>query len=394
MNDNWVFSHVIIGDAATGVSYFRRNSINITFWREVKKGNHILFVAPRRVGKTSIMKDLVENCPEGYVGIYDDTESIRSREEFFQRLFELLIHSLDQSRLEKARTFLDRCIKKYAIKEITRTGIRIESREIDYEREVHDLLPAMKDAQVHSVIFLDEFAEILFKLKQNGKHQDAIEILYTLRAMRSNENFKNFTVVYAGSIGLETVVKSIDRPKLINDLHPIKVPPLTQDEARHLIEQVTEGATIHFSDEMIAYVCKKLEYLLPYYLCLMVAAIENIAYDKNEPEVDRTVIDEAFEKIIDERKNFEDWLERLKKYHSKHFAFINELLKQAAHEGSITVEAIYNKAKEYGRMEDYMDFVDMLCYDGYLTAMERRVYRFSSPLLRGFWLEKYPINYA
>jgi len=57
----WRHPDTITGGAATDGRYLRRKTINDQFWREVGKGNHILLVAPRRVGKTSMMKDLVES---------------------------------------------------------------------------------------------------------------------------------------------------------------------------------------------------------------------------------------------------------------------------------------------------------------------------------------------
>jgi hypothetical protein len=52
---------------------------------------------------------------------------------------------------------------------------------------------------------------------------------------------------------------------------------------------------------------------------------------------------------------------------------------------------IYDKAQKYDRAEDYMDFVEDLLRDGYLVESDTHVYRFISPLLQEFWLQKYPI---
>ncbi len=46
----WIHPKTITGPPAEGDFFFRRDYINDEFWKEIKKGNHILFVAPRRVG--------------------------------------------------------------------------------------------------------------------------------------------------------------------------------------------------------------------------------------------------------------------------------------------------------------------------------------------------------
>ena len=380
----------ITGDAATDGRYLRREAVNEYFWREVKKGNHILFVAPRRVGKTSIMKDLAQNCPDGFSCLYQDIEGVRSRDEFYHRLFGLVLQCTKQSKLKEARDFFGRCLQKYSIREISRSGITIGTAAIDYEKELRDLIPDLKAAKVHTVIFLDEFAEVIHKLPPD----DAVAILHTLREVRHDDAFRHFTLVYGGSIGLEFVIKNIDRPKLINDLHRIKLKPLTDEEASQLLLQLTKGASIQLTEEVLDYIKRKMDYLLPYYLQLMLEEIDGIACENEDPVVTEITVDGAFQRVLDNRKNFEDWLERLKEYQSPHFPFINDILMYTAHRGRITIQEIYNKAENFGRTNDYMDFVDELLHDGYLRESGDYVYRFISPFLQQFWLKKYPVYHV
>jgi hypothetical protein len=391
MRKDWVHPDTITGDAATEGRYLRREHINGYFWREVRKGNHILFVAPRRVGKTSVMKDLAGNSPEGFICIYENIEGVTSRNEFYRRLFELILQCVHRSKLRQAKEFIAHCIGKYEIKEITKSGIQLGKRDIDYEREIRHLVPELAKAEVHAVIFLDEFAEVIHKLKKSNCQEDAIQILHTLREIRSDENFKHFTMVYAGSIGLEFVIKQIDRPKLINDLHSIQLSALTEPEATELIRQLTKGATIQLTNEVVVGLKQKTSYLLPYYIQLMIEAIDGIAFEQRDPLITIEVIDQAFQRVLRERKNFEDWLLRLKEYQSAQFPFINDILKYAAHNGQISVQEVYNKAAQFDRTEDYMDYVEQLLHDGYLAEPEMHTYRFISPLLREFWVQKFPV---
>ena len=57
----WVKPKTITGPPAEGDKYLRRQYINDVFWDQIKGGEHILISAPRRVGKSSIMKDIVIN---------------------------------------------------------------------------------------------------------------------------------------------------------------------------------------------------------------------------------------------------------------------------------------------------------------------------------------------
>jgi len=110
MNKKWTAPKTITGDAATGERYLRREHINNYFWQEVAKGNHILFVAPRRVGKTSILKDLAENPIEGYACIYQNIEGVDTKNKFYERLFELILKCV--SKTQKAKKLLSAWLKK------------------------------------------------------------------------------------------------------------------------------------------------------------------------------------------------------------------------------------------------------------------------------------------
>lgn len=388
---NWIPPNTIAGDAATGIKYFKRPEINRSFWDEVNKGNHILFVAPRRVGKSSIMKDLVKDCPKGFYCIYQDIEGVKTKNEFYQRLFGLILSCL--SKAEKAKAILGKWTKQYSIKEITLEGIKLDKKDIDYEVEVRSMIPQLKDLKINVVLFLDEFAEVINKLNKNNKAEDAVSILHTIREMRHDENFRHFTLVFAGSIGLHLVVKSIDRPKIINDLHPIPVIPLSPEEAKLMIEQLTVGATVQYNDGLDDFLISRIKNLLPYYIQLMLEETDLIARKSGTPVITNADINAAFENVSRKGNNFEDWIERLRDYLPQHFSFINTLLVHTAHKGEIYIQKIYDIAgkPEYNRTEDYMNFVDQLITDGYLEEIEKHRYRFLSPFLQAFWLHKFPI---
>jgi uncharacterized protein len=393
---SWISPNTITGDAATNKRYLRRPQINEYFWREVHKGNHILFVAPRRVGKSSIMVDLADNPVGGYICIYQNIEGVKSRSEFFKRLFDLILQCAERSKIAEAKAFIKNCTKKYSITEISKSGVKINTKELDYETEIRILIPQLKEARVHTVIFLDEFAEVINRLNNQGNESDAIDILHTLREIRSERDFAHFTLVFAGSIGLHFVIKTLDRPKLINDLHPIQTPELTQPQAIELVNQLVMGATIRIERKVLDHFITRILYLLPYYIQLMIEELDLIAREKNEPRISDTMVNEAFDRVLQKNKNFEDWIERLKEYQKDFFPFLNELLKHSAHKGQITIQEIYNKASDerFKREEDYMDFVDQLCSEGYWIEIRPHVYQFLSPFLKQFWIKKYPIYHG
>lgn len=58
---NWINPKIIIGNTATGAYYYDRPDIVANIWEQIMIGNHVLLAAPRRVGKSSIMKFMIAN---------------------------------------------------------------------------------------------------------------------------------------------------------------------------------------------------------------------------------------------------------------------------------------------------------------------------------------------
>nr|WP_319512364.1 hypothetical protein [uncultured Draconibacterium sp.] len=200
----------------------------------------------------------------------------------------------------------------------------------------------------------------------------------------------NIIFVYAGSIGLHSVVKEIGRPKLINDIESLLVGPLIGKEPSILIRKLTLGATLQYSDENIDYLLAKIEYHLPYFIQLMIAEIDQIAYMEDNEQVSTDLIDRAFDNVIKNTASFDDWVKRLKEYQKGNYPLVNSILTHCAHKGKISIQEVHNLAEEMGLVEIFKDKVDELVQDGYLIE-EKGSYSFLSPFLKHYWLHKNPI---
>ncbi len=386
----WVKPNTITGPPAEGAKYLRRQYINDEFWDCIKKGEHILFSAPRRVGKSSIMKDLENDCPNGYISIYNDIESDKTQKDFFKRLLTLILEKIEtQKRLKKKIALW---LKTKSIGEISVEGtIKFISKDLDYKEELLNLIKLLGKESIHIVVLLDEFPEVIQNIKKNENEYAAIDTLHTLRSIRHDKNFRNFSFAFAGSIGLHHVVSSIDRPKLINDLKPIYVEPLTISEAFELIRQLLKGATMQMGTFEKEYLFSKITYQLPYFIQLMIEKCDSILHQENRPKLTITDIDSAFSMVIKEGRNFSDWESRLKDYYcSSDAKYCIAILSHCAHFDSYMVQQAYDLSKKLAPVSGYKELIDdVLLKDGYL-AEENGFYTFLSPFLREWWKNRHP----
>lgn len=391
MDKSWVSPKIIIGSPATGSHYFDRPEIIEEIWNELDKGNYILIAAPRRVGKTSIMKHMVENPRYLYNLKFENIQGIKTESEFYKRLYGLILNIL--SGKDKAKKWLSGYLKTKSITEIDIKGsIKIEHNKLDYLNELNQLIVMLEKYDDTIVLLLDELPEVLFNLHKSGRTEEAISILQNLRHWRQDDKYKYLKFVLSGSVGIHYVVQTIEgRNSDLNDLCKIKYEPLSSDEAKAYINWATSEATVKYNVAITEYLLEKITYCVPYFINLMLNEINNRARKNNNIHISNADIDLAFESIVKNNDYFKDWKLRLSKYlPANDFQFCNQLLTHIAHKDEIVVQKIYDIAVTHSKQEDYMDFVDELINDGYITEVQGK-YVFISPFLKAFWKKNNPV---
>ena len=385
----WVYTQTITGPVAEGADYFRRDEIHEEFWREIKKGQHILFVAPRRVGKSSVMKELTKDHPEEFCAFYENIESDSTREEFYKRLFILLIEHT--GKYNKFKKGLAGFFKQRGLGEISAEGIKFEHKGLDYKKELLLLVEILGKEKGHIVIFLDEFPDVIKGVITNEGIEAARDMLQTLRSLRSKDTLRNFTFVFAGSIGIEHVVSELGRLSAVNDLHPIKISALSRPEGILFIQHLLRGASMKINDAVHEYLLDKIEHLLPYYFQLMIELCDKYLAKENRPDLTNGDIDRVFDAVVLEGRNFTDWESRLTDYLQKADArYCIGLLTRCAHTPSYTLNEAYDYAVLVSCNEQYKNLIDdVLVKDGYLVCEDNN-YRFLSPFLKAWWGKRHP----
>jgi uncharacterized protein len=392
MEKEWIGPRIIIGAKVTGDYYYPRPQIVKEIWDEIKKGNNVLIAAPRRVGKTSVMTNMVENCPDGYKCIFENIQGIKSEVLFYERFYELLIKCLNT--FGKTKMWFKEIWKEHKIDEITIEGkVKFKDGTIDYLEEINNLLPKLNNQEIKIILFIDELPEVLHNLKKAGKIEEAASILENMRRWRQEDQFKNFRLVLAGSIGIHYVVKIIEgRTTDINDFNPIPFEALSLKEANNYLTWATQNnATIQYDELLGKHLLSKIQYYVPYFINLMLDEINKTA-KKNDSQVITTVsIDEAFDKVVKNSDHFKDWKNRLFDYMPKDETdFLNNVLIHIAHKNKISKQKIHDIAVEHNKVTEMMDLIDELEKDGYITEQKEN-YIFLSPFLKAFWKRNNPI---
>lgn len=392
MNVDWKDPRIIIGPTAIGDYYYPRPQLEATIWTEIQKGGHVLLAAPRRVGKSSVMQAMLHNCPNDTRCVFKNIQGVQSEAAFYRHFFELILQCLSQ--FEESKYWLSELFQHLDIESITPEDLKYgERKPVNYVEEISRILPKIGRKQIKIVLFLDELPEVLNHLYKKGRPEEASSILDRLRQWRQSPDSRHhFSLVLAGSVGIHHIVKALDgRTADINDFAIVPFEALTRKEAGEYIAWATKDATVQYDAELLSHLLTNINYFIPYFINLMLDEINKTARKANQPNINTSTIDAAFDAIVKKNDHFKEWKNRLFEYfNAEESGFLNETLIYIAHRHAINQRQLYNLALKHGKKDTYMELIRGLEHDGYIIDLEGD-YVFVSPFLQAFWKADNPI---
>jgi len=378
------------GNAVSGDNHFVRPLLIEKMWEALESESHILLVAPRRVGKTSLMLYLKDNPKENFYFLFLDTESVNNENEFYKKLLSKLLTS---EFVRKSHKFISVIKTNFPyIKKISVDGVEFDNaRDVYYFYEFVRVINLIVNEK-KLVFLIDEFSQTVENIKKDEGASKAVHFLQTNREIRQTLSNK-VQFIYSGSIGLEYIVKGLQAMSSINDIMPIKIKSLNDVEARKLITELSVNLNFTLSEDIIVYILEKVNWLIPFFIQLTIQAIKYFARERGISEITVTTIDQAIDELIDQRNYFDHWHTRLKNLLStEEYNFAKELLNIVSEKSSIDSNEIHDLAVKHQLESKYKDVVGSLKYDGYINNHEEiKTYRFNSPILKMWWW-KYVAN--
>ena len=375
------------GNAVRGENFFKRENIIRKARNLIESGHHILFAAPRRVGKTSIMYYLEDNPKDNYNFIYMITESVNNENEFYRRILNRLLKTDIVKSSKKILTFLERHFPK--IKKVGPEGIEFGVKaDFNYYEMLIKILTSISADETKVVIMIDEFPQTLENIIEDEGERAGKLFLHRNRELRHDtEISKNIQFIYTGSIGLENIVSKLNATKTINDLSRLSISPLTTEEAKKMINLLLKKLPFNLTSDLIGYILNQIQWLIPFYIQLVLQEIKNIHRDEGLTEISKAIVDKAINGMLDQRHHFDHWHTRLRTtLNSKEYNFTKEVLNISSESGTIESREIYNLAVKYKLENTYKDIIGTLIYDGYINNIENaKIYHYNSPILSMWW---------
>lgn len=379
-----------VGPPVTGEDFYGRSK-ELAHAHEFLDTNHSLVLsAPRRIGKSSFAKRLVEDKEStGWTCVYIDLEGIQSQDEFLNTL----ISKFDRSKIwsqaaEVAGGFINRLFE----------GVKgIGPVKLDFSRpEVsQNLFTSLSDAIDHTkdtLIVIDEVPLFLNIIdKEDPSHKNAGFLLNWFRSLRQVSGTK-IRWIFCGSVGLHNFTSMRNLSMTINDMVSFDFDALSQEEAEGLILALSGSLGIPITGKTVQYILDRIEWYIPYFIQLLFTTIKNYPDAKNG--ITEQMVDSAFDYLA-HTDDLSTWYERLAEYNG---------LKEGA-ELLLNALSMADNGLSRGELLDTLAqfinepvanantkfslILNMIEHDGYIMRVSGGIRRFHSPLLKKWWYSKF-----
>lgn len=384
-----------IGAPAEDDDFFDRTIERAQLWR-VLPGNHVVLSAPRRIGKTSLLKQLLREADDhGLMPAYLDVSRRDSAADLVGALAEALPERSITAHMaragQRALGWLGR-IGRIRIDAGELGGLELETRAAAARswQESADLLRQRLSPRP-VLIVLDEFSVFIQHLLLQ-RPDEARQLLALLRAWRQGDGVA-CRFVFSGSVGLNRLLERHRLQTETNDCEDFRLGPFAPADAVAMVNQLAtrEGWPIAQADAES--LCTRVGWLSPYYLITVLEEAIRAAMFRlrasapcNQP-LAPSDLDAAFASLLDTRSRFTHWHLRLADhFDAQTLPWVKQALARLAARPQGLQEATI--ASVPGAPADVQEVLMLLEEHGYIVRDGSKLL-FQSPLLRQYWLRNH-----
>lgn len=379
-----------IGPPVEGDDFFGREKEIRQANRLLDRNHSLLLSAPRRIGKSSLAKRLIEEKKaQGWKCVYIDLEETTTEEGFLR----LVIEAFKNNDIWKQ--FAEGMSKGLAsvLDRIEKVSIGPVDFNIGKKEEQEDLYKNLKELIKHeedTFIVVDELTLFLGIL--NKSDNGAEKVAFILNWLRSLRQVSKTQVrwLFCGSVGLRNFTSAMNLGYTINDLTEFSLDELTREEAIGLLRGLCHSEDINMSEECINYTLDKLQWNIPYFIQVI---FSKLAEDYGG-KITQENIDVAYDKLCSENY-LSTWSERLAEYREYEVPARQILKSLSAQSSGMERDSMLDilMTDQDVSMREQIDYtlskvLEMLENDGYIIK-KNTTRAFRSPLLRDYWFSKF-----
>ncbi|RMG66672.1 MAG: hypothetical protein D6710_12280, partial [Nitrospirae bacterium] len=367
---------------------------------------NVLLKAPRRFGKSSVMYNLYERPRDGFIVVFQDTEGINDPADFITTLLSSIRqHESIGDRFKKAIKDIVKSAASW-LEEVEIAEFRLKLKEHikdKWQEKGEELLRVVGKLDVKIVFIVDELPVLIQRITENHKKRVVKDFLHWFRQLRQIPEVGNVRWVAGGSIGIEHVLKQVGAgTKTINDFEIIKIGAFSEDDARAYMRALlkNEGHLLRISGEVIDRVLELVGAPVPYFIQIVLKESIHEMRRQGKKTLSKDMVERAYRHGAlgpASRTYFEHYFSRLSEYYDERKESIaKRLILEVAKKGEVKKKELFKlfKMQSGGKLRDevFSYLMTDIENDFYVTYdPENDTYRFSTNILKDWWLRYYDL---
>ncbi len=216
---------------------YGRDLLIAELWQRLDQQS-VLVNAERRIGKTSLLRKMVDEGSPGWFPAMLDVEKYHSAEEFAIGVYEQVQRYL--ATWKKVANWGRKIYEEHDFGGFRRTSGGRPWKAL-LTAAIQDLISQKLERR--PVFVWDEVPYMIAHIREADGGLAALEVLDTLRSLR--QEHPDLRMVFSGSIGLHHVLDGIRDGKMssepVNDMYQVEVPPLAREDAVKLATDLIQG---------------------------------------------------------------------------------------------------------------------------------------------------------
>ena len=373
-----------IGSPVVGEDFFGRE-VELRKAESLIRDNNLMLAAPRRVGKTSFARRLIDTLSsKEWNTIFIDLEEITSIDHFFNAFYGELVKLPETKAVEKVKAKMKKWLSGV---ELSTTGLPVKATvkmESSDNNDFKDLADILNTLDNHTLVVFDELTVLLKSLSEKNDDEQAVRtFLNQFRAMRSATSEKCSWLI-CSSVGVRNFTTQHNLSDTINDVADFELGAFSDEEATKFVSTLAESIGIEADAKIKRYILDKIGWNIPFFIQLLLSRLP-------VGEIAKADVDDAYGHLL-QTGSFDTWHERLNIEYGNNKDVAKLILKYlCVNVDGKTRDEIYNHI--YAKIPSFENdelglLLRALMTDGYLVR-DGEQYKFRSPLLRDYWKETY-----
>ena len=384
------------GRWVSGSDFFDREAELQVLKTRVCDGNHVLLTGQRRMGKTSIVRELGRQLEaDGWIFLFTDVEGATCPEDAIAEIARSA-HPV-RTISERFATTMKRWLTE-SVEEISAADFSVKIRAgLDagsWRRHGEQLLRACTAQDKPVLLVIDELPIFLKRmLRDDDGARRVDEFLSWLRAEIQRIGDRSLVLIVSGSIGLGPLVKRLGIPDRINHLDPFRLGPWDRDTSVKCFERLAASYGLGVEDGVASTVYEGLGVGIPHHVQSFFARLRDFATMQERDRVTVEDVDVVYRTellgpagqndLVHYETRLKDGLD------DPGYSIAMQILAEASTQQVFAPAARRRLERLYSSVVDDVpgriaDVLDVLIHDGYVEAGDDG-YCFPSRLLKDWW---------